>query len=59
MWTAPRILPTGQSGNVFSAFYDNQAPLYHAGQFRKMRMDRDDIGAYTTAVASIRPQTER
>ena len=56
---AESILPTGQSGNVFSAFYDNQAPLYHAGQFRKMRMDRADIGAHTTAVASIRPQTER
>ena len=56
---AESILPTGQSGNVFSPFYDNQAPLYHAGQFRKMRMDRADIEAHTTAVASIRPQTER
>ena len=56
---AESILPTGQSGNVFSPFYDNQAPLYHAGQFRKMRMDRSDIEAHTTAVASIRPQTER
>ena len=56
---AESILPTGQSGNVFSAFYDNQAPLYHAGQFRKMRMNRDDIRAHTTAVASIRPQRER
>ena len=56
---AESILPTGQSGNVFSPFYDNQAPLYHSGQFRKMRMDRSDIEAHTTAVASIRPQTER
>lgn len=52
---AESILPTGQSGNVFSGFYDNQAPLYHAGAFRKMRMDRADIDAHTTAVASIRP----
>lgn len=53
------ILPTGQSGNVFSAFYDNQAPLYHAGEFRKMRMDRADIEAHSTAVASIRPLSNR
>lgn len=52
---AESILPTGQSGNVFSPFYDNQAPLYHAGQFRKMRMDAEDIQAHTTAVATIRP----
>jgi len=56
---AESILPTGQSGNVFSDFYDNQAPLYHAGAFRKMRMNRADIDAHTTAVASIRPQTDR
>ena len=49
------ILPTGQSGNVFSPFYDNQADLYHAGQFRKQRMDRADIEAHQTAVAHIRP----
>ena len=56
---AESILPTGQSGNVFSPFYDNQAPMYHAGQFRKMRMDRADIEAHTTAVATLRPQAQR
>ena len=48
------ILPTGQSGNAFSPFYDNQAPLYHVGQFRKQRMDRADIDAHQTAVARLR-----
>jgi len=48
------ILPTGQSGNAFSPFYDNQAALYHAGQFRKQRMDRKDIEAHKTAVAHLR-----
>ena len=47
------ILPTGQSGNAFSPYYDNQAPLYHAGQFRKQRMDREDIDAHQTAVAHL------
>ena len=56
---AESILPTGQSGNVFSPFYDNQAPLYHAGKFRKMRMDRADIEAHSTAVATLRPQAQR
>ena len=48
---AESILPTGQSGNVFSPFYDNQADLYHAGQFRKQRMDRADIEAKSTSVS--------
>ncbi|MEC7478160.1 MAG: penicillin acylase family protein [Bacteroidota bacterium] len=48
------ILPTGQSGNAFSPFYDNQAALYHAGEFRKQRMDREDIEAHQTAVARLR-----
>ena len=52
---AESILPTGQSGNVFSPYYDNQASLYHSGQFRKMRMDRADIEAHTTATATIHP----
>tara|TARA_B110000503_G_scaffold94920_1_gene142907 strand:+ start:419 stop:2791 length:2373 start_codon:yes stop_codon:yes gene_type:complete len=49
------ILPTGQSGNPFSPFYANQAPLYHAGQFRKQRMNRSDIVAHQTAVAHLTP----
>ncbi len=49
------ILPTGQSGNPFSAFYANQAPLYHAGQFRKQRMNRDDIEANRIGSAYLRP----
>ena len=53
---AESILPTGQSGNVFSPFYDNQAPLYHAGAFRSMRMDREDIEAHATGTARILPR---
>ena len=37
------ILPTGQSGNVFSPYYDNQADMYHSGEFRKQRMNKDEI----------------
>ena len=49
------ILPTGQSGHVMSPFYANQAPAYHAGEFRKQRMDRDDIERHETARASMFP----
>ena len=52
---AESVLPTGQSGNVFSPFYADQAPLYHNGLFRKQRMDRADIEAHTTAAARIAP----
>ena len=50
------ILPTGQSGNPFSDFYANQAPLYHAGQFRKQRMDRADIESHQFAVSRLTPR---
>ena len=53
------ILPTGQSGNVFSPFYSNQTPLYHSGQFRKQRMDREDIEAHETSRSAIRPVNQK
>jgi penicillin amidase len=37
------ILPTGQSGNPFSPYYEDQALLYAQGGFRKMLIDSDEI----------------
>ena len=37
------ILPTGQSGNVMSTHYNDQANLYARGGFRKQWMNRDTI----------------
>jgi penicillin amidase len=37
------ILPTGQSGNPFSKHYSDQAEMYNAGKFRKMKMNKDEI----------------
>ena len=37
------ILPTGQSGNPFSKHYNDQAELYNAGKFRKMKMNKAEI----------------
>jgi penicillin amidase len=37
------ILPTGQSGNPFSKHYKDQADLYNAGKFRKMKLNKNEI----------------
>ncbi len=37
------VLPTGQSGNVFSPHYKDQAQKYLDGQFIRMLMDQEEI----------------
>ncbi len=37
------ILPTGQSGNPFSKHYNDQAEMYAAGKFRKMKLNKEEI----------------
>jgi penicillin amidase len=37
------ILPTGQSGNPLSAHYKDQAEMYNAGKFRKMKLNKEEI----------------
>ncbi|WP_310379908.1 penicillin acylase family protein [Flavobacterium sp.] len=37
------ILPTGQSGNPFSKHYNDQAEMFAAGKFRKMKMNKAEI----------------
>lgn len=37
------VSPTGQSGNVMSPFYSDQAEMYATGKFRKMLMNRAEI----------------
>ena len=48
------ILPTGQSGNVFSPYYNNQADMYHSGEFRKQRMDKEEIEAVKIGESFVR-----
>lgn len=40
---AKAILPTGQSGNVFSKHYKDQAEKYLKGEFVKMMLNKDEI----------------
>ncbi len=37
------ILPTGQSGNPFSKHYQDQAEMYMKGEFRKMKLNKEEI----------------
>ncbi len=37
------ILPTGQSGNVFSKHYKDQFEMYNKGTFRKMKLNKEEI----------------
>ncbi len=45
---AVSILPTGNSGNVLSPHYQDQAEMYIAGKFRKMRMNKAQIDSVST-----------
>ncbi|MBE0423259.1 MAG: penicillin acylase family protein [Lutibacter sp.] len=42
------ILPTGQSGNPFSKYYKDQAEMYNKGEFRKMKMNEEEIKRVST-----------
>lgn len=37
------VSPSGQSGNVMSPFYSDQAEMYATGKFRKMLMNKEEI----------------
>jgi penicillin amidase len=37
------IIPTGQSGNVFSDYYDDQTQKYIDGKFIKMKLNKAEI----------------
>jgi penicillin G amidase len=40
---ATSVLPTGQSGNPMSPYYEDQAKIFLKGESRKMMMNRDEI----------------
>ena len=48
--------PTGQSGNVMSDFYSDQAEMFANGQFRKMLTRREDIEKVTKGKLVILPK---
>ena len=42
------VSPTGQSGNIMSPHYSDQAEMFATGKFRKMLMNRDEIKTKST-----------
>jgi penicillin amidase len=51
------IIPTGQSGNPFSKFYNDQAEMYNKGEFRKMKLNKEEIKNNATKL-TILPKNE-
>ena len=49
------IIPTGQSGNPFSEHYDDQAEMYSKGEFRKMKINKEEI-VETSRLLKISPK---
>jgi penicillin amidase len=47
------ILPTGQSGNPFSKYYNDQAEMYATGKFRKMKMNKEEIIKTSTKLVFV------
>ena len=44
------ILPTGQSGNPFSKYYEDQAKMFVKGEFRKMLLNPAEIKETASSV---------
>ena len=49
------VLPTGQSGNVFSPHYQDQVEMFLGGKFRKQLMDENEIRSTTEAKLMLEP----
>ena len=49
------VSPTGQSGNIMSPHYSDQAEMFVNGQFRKMMMNLDEIKSSTNRVLILKP----
>jgi penicillin G amidase len=51
------VLPTGNSGNPASPHWNDQAPLWLAGETHPLPFTREAVGSATVAVASLVPGT--
>lgn len=50
------ILPTGQSGNRWSPYYQDQASMYNSGQFRRQLMNEEEIKKVSAHQTIMRPK---
>ncbi|MCB0488534.1 MAG: penicillin acylase family protein [Cyclobacteriaceae bacterium] len=49
------VSPSGQSGNLMSPHYDDQAEMFATGSVRKMLMNADEIRANSTGSLKLKP----
>ncbi|MBK8985232.1 MAG: penicillin acylase family protein [Chloroflexi bacterium] len=49
------VIPTGQSGHPFNAHYDDQMPLWLAGQYHPMVFARAEVETAVTDLLVLRP----
>jgi len=49
------ILPTGNSGNFMSPYYDDQAAMFMTGQYRELRLTEEQIEAHTAHELCMKP----
>jgi penicillin G amidase len=52
------VSPSGQSGNMMSPHYSDQAGMFATGKFRKMMMNREEIVKHSTNKLVLNPQRE-
>ncbi len=50
------VIPTGQSGNVLSDHYADQAAMYNEGTFRKQMMNREEIEGKQIGTLTFQPE---
>ncbi len=50
------VIPTGQSGNIFSPYYSDQAEMYVKGEYRLMIMDKETLLNMDHQTLKINPQ---
>ncbi len=50
------VLPTGQSGNVMSPYYKDQARMFNEGQFRTLLMKGSAVEADKIGVLTLKPE---
>lgn len=49
------ILPTGNSGNIFSPHYSDQAEMYVNGEFRRQLMNKEEIMKVSKGILTLKP----
>lgn len=49
------IIPTGQSGNLMSKHYDDQAQMFIVGQYRKQMMNKEEIIESSKSLLILKP----